>query len=322
MKKIIISLDNLDASNSQKVVQGIKYFSLKNKTTDIFVVGSQKHILTLENKNHISLVFSHLEGEEEKEGLDKFTLSLALDTLKEKEGDALISFFNKKDLYELTKDRIKDISFPFYLTRFLSGITSRYSFLADSGLNDYISSSDFVKILEQSKEFISNVFLIKSPTFSIATSVEERKYLSLVEQELFGEINSFEGFNGLASPFSITRGKSDLYLINASQSEFFIQGIKGMHLAYKEKYDKYIKDDFFAKMSSFFGRKMNKFVLGHTNSNINRLGSFLLGKEKLIVQGDLEASTNDILNMLLDTKKYLDHLNLVENQAKQLKKNN
>ena len=316
MKKLVISLDNLSNSNTQKVVQGIKYFSLKNKIYQIFVVGKQKDILTLDNKNNIKLIYSHLEGEDEVKDLDKTTFKFALETFKENDCDVFISFMDKKELYSLTSSIIKDKAFPFYLNRFLSGITSRYSFISDAGLNDFVSIEEYKEMLKTSKEFINNTFQIKDPTFSLASSTEDRKHLTGVEVELYGELNSYEGFNGLSSPFNIIRGKSDLYLASGIQSEFLFQGIKAMHLSYKEKYDKYIKDDFFAKISTLFAKRMNKFVLTNTNSNLNRLGSFLLGKEKLVVKGDVDASPADILNMLLDTKKYLDYLILKDNKKK------
>lgn len=309
MKNLVISLDNVSNNNIQTIVQGIKYFALKNKTISIFVVGKQKDILTLESQKNLNLVFSHLEGEEEKKDLYKFTLDLALDTLKDKNGDAFISFINKKELYSLTS-KIKDISFPFYLNRFLTGITNRYSYLADAGLNDYITIEEYKTMLKESREFLSNTFQLKNPTFSLASPTENRNNLSDVDKELLSTLSVEDNFNGLSSPFNMIRGKSDLYLASGIESEFLIQGIKAMALSYKEKYDKYIKDDFFAKVSTFFARRMNKFVLSNTKSNLNRLGSFLLGKEKLIIKGDTDATATDILNMLLDIKKYLDYLTL------------
>lgn len=310
MNKIVISLDNQNI-NYKNIVQGIKYFSIKKKKINIYVCGKQKDINNLTKIDNIHLLFSHKEGEEEND-IKLKTLNLALSTLEKEQGDILLSYLDKKELYNLTLKQIKNTTTPFYLIRFLSGIISRYSFLADCGLNDELSFDEYISIYNTSKSFISDVFFIKEPTFSLASNNKETSYLLPLENELYNEFKKKTNFSGIANGYDIVRGKSDLYLIDAANASFLINGIKGMYESYKEKYDKYIKDDFTAKISNFFAKKMNRFVNTNTSSYLERLGYYLLGKEKLIIKGFEEANPYDTLNMLLDSSKYLDYLVLKE----------
>ena len=189
---------------------------------------------------------------------------------------------------------------------------SRYSFLADSGLNDSLSYDEYIEILNTSRKFIEDVFFIKDSTYSIASANSKESDFTFNEQELFNGLKNKKGFNGMANGLDIVKGKSDLYLTNATNASFLIQGIKGMYESYKEKYDKYIKDDFVAKIANFFARKMNRFVNTNSSSYLERLGFYLLGKEKLLVKGFNDASPYDTLNMLLDNSKYIDYLVLKE----------
>ena len=310
MNKIVISLDNQNI-NYSNIVQGIKYFSIKKKNIQLYIVGKQKDINSLTKTNNVHLLFSHIEGNN-KVDVKRKTLSLAIETLHKEEADIFISYLDKKELYKETLKSIKNISTPFYLNRFLTGVISRYSFLADSGLNDSLSYDEYIEILNTSRKFIEDVFFIKDSTYSIASANSKESDFAFNEQELFNGLKNKKGFNGMANGLDIVKGKSDLYLTNATNASFLIQGIKGMYESYKEKYDKYIKDDFVAKIANFFARKMNRFVNTNSSSYLERLGFYLLGKEKLLVKGFNDASPYDTLNMLLDNSKYIDYLVLKE----------
>ena len=58
MNKIVISLDNQNI-NYSNIVQGIKYFSIKKKNIQLYIVGKQKDINSLTKTNSVHLLFSH-----------------------------------------------------------------------------------------------------------------------------------------------------------------------------------------------------------------------------------------------------------------------
>ena len=77
----------------------------------------------------------------------------------------------------------------FFLTSFLTGSNNRYSFLADSGLNDELSINEFMDVYKNSISFIKKVFLISSPHFTFISKDNDQTSLNVVEFELYKEIS-------------------------------------------------------------------------------------------------------------------------------------
>ena len=315
MNQMVVSIDQ--EKDNKDIIAAIKLFASKNKKTSLVVIGKQKDLVLLEKFSNISLVYSYIEGNVES-NYKEDTIIKSLDMLKEKNNKCLISFINKKELYDYTLNKFDKIFDPFYLTRFLTGKNNCYSFIADTGISDDINAIKYLNILKESTSFIEHVFSLNNPTFSILASDDKLSSLDKEESAFYKKVESIKEFNKITSFDQLLEGKSNLYLTNARISNAIIQSIKSIFEVYHNKFSQYIKDDFVAKVSNFFAKKMNQFVFSNTNSYLDRHGSYLLGFEKLIVNIPTYSKMYDIYNSLLNIQKYLNYLTLsdIENNRK------
>ena len=138
----------------------IKLFPHKHPSTTLYVIGKQKDLIILEKNKNIVLSYIFIEGQNDID-LVEANKKASINVLNKEEGDCLISFLPKKEVYVYTSKSIKKIYTPFYLTSFLTGSNNRYAFLADSGLNDELSLTSlwmYIKIVFHLLKSFLNIF--------------------------------------------------------------------------------------------------------------------------------------------------------------------
>jgi fatty acid/phospholipid biosynthesis enzyme len=310
MKNIVMDLSGYDEGPSI-ISQAVKVFLEKSKYVNIYVVGNQKDLTPLSKQKNVTCVSAYNEGDIRPSNND-YIYQKSWEAMEKSKADVLITPADRTTVLKSAESHLNKIGMPILITRFLSANAGRFCFLTDCGANASLSSIQYQSMAKEVYLFVKTVFSLSEPKYSLVGSSNEPGDLAEITRDAFDALEGKQGFKGITSFNQILDGKCDIYLADGTLSQAIIQSMYSIYKVFNDKYVKYQKEDFRAKISKFFGTAMARDINATTSAKLDQTGLMLLGYDKFVINSNKTTNTGGIIATLNNAQKYLNSLSTEE----------
>lgn len=305
MKAIAIDLESYPGKKGN-LVQAAKIFLTKNKTTLLYLIGEEKDLTTVKNTNRILPVIVRHAGEDEKDS--SFYLDECYKAMKENKCRSLFTFRTKEEILNTLDSVADEFAYPLLTCNFLSKSPNRFCLLGDLGLRPSLTGETFFKAKDSLSLLSRSAFHFSSPSYSLLAPSQNLDDLLDNVRDAYDLFEGKEGFLGVSTPEEMMSGKADIYLADGFVSKMVVDAYYSCYTLYKDKYDAYAKQDFFARRAISLGKSMINNVESSTSAKLDATGRLLFGYDPLILFGNENVNISGLVASLLFLSQAMDAL--------------